>query len=460
LIDQALPALSSRAPNADTLAIELEVLTRVQGSIASQLSARPEPHLLAADRGWISELVRTEVQRYHAAAPHLRRPVLDGDGYEWLRRRVLAQVTPLGPLAELLADPLVEEVIVNGHREILVVRDGAQEASGVEFESEEALLTTVQQLLGTGSAHLDRASPMVTATLEDGSRLNAVLPPVALPMAVTIRRHQLARFGSLADLAQAGTLPWELIPLLQAAVRARLSLILSGSTGSGKTTLLRLLIGEVPSFERIITIEDQRELHLRTGTGGRLNTISLEARDANTEGRGEVTIQQLVRNALRQRPDRIFVGECRGAEALDVVDAMGTGHDGSGTTLHANSARDALSRMAALVRRHPAQATADPAAIARELAAKVDLVIHLTRFRQLGGRDHRVIQAVGFVTGQVEGEIPLVDDLCHYVRSRGEWDWIPTRLDELPPKIADKFEAAGVALGGILGAPRAVRLSP
>jgi pilus assembly protein CpaF len=460
LIDQVLPALSSRVPDADTQAIELEVLTRVQGGIASQLSDRPEPHLQAADRGWISELVRAEVQRYHAAAPHLRRPVLDGDGYEWLRRRVLAQVTPLGPLAELLADPLVEEVIVNGHREILVVRDGAQEASGVEFESEEALLTTVQQLLGTGSSHLDRASPMVTATLDDGSRLNAVLPPVALPMAVTIRRHQLARFGSLADLAQVGTLPWELIPLLQAAVRARLSLLLSGSTGSGKTTLLRLLIGEVPSFERIITIEDQRELHLRTGTGGRLNTISLEARDANTEGRGEVTIQQLVRNALRQRPDRIFVGECRGAEALDVVDAMGTGHDGSGTTLHANSARDALSRMAALVRRHPAQATADPAAIARELAAKVDLVIHLTRFRQEGGRDHRVIQAVGFVTGQVEGEIPLVDDLCHYIRSRGEWDWTPTRVDELPLKIADKFEAAGVALAGILGAPRAVRLGP
>jgi hypothetical protein len=116
--------------------------------------------------------------------------------------------------------------------------------------------------------------------------------------------------------------------------------------------------------------------------------------------------------------------------------------------------------MAALVRRHPAQATADPAAIARELAAKVDLVIHLTRFRQEGGRDHRVIQAVGFVTGQVEGEIPLVDDLCHYIRSRGEWDWTPTRVDELPLKIADKFEAAGVALAGILGAPRAVRLGP
>ena len=439
--------------------VESEVLTRVQAGIASRLAQRPETELLASDRGWIGELVQSEIQRYHVAAPHLRSPVLDGAGYERLRRRVIAQVTPLGPLTELLGDPLVEEVIVNGPHEILVVRDGVQEASGVEFASEEALLSTVQQLLGTGSSHLDRASPMVTATLDDGSRINAVLPPVALPMAVTIRRHQLARFGGLADLAQVGTLPWELIPLLQAAVRSRLSLIVSGSTGSGKTTLLRLLIMEVPSFERIITIEDQRELHLRTLSGGRPNTISLEARDPNTEGRGEVTIQQLVRNALRQRPDRIFVGECRGAEALDVVDAMGTGHDGSGTTLHANSARDALARLAALVRRHPAQAQADPAGIARELAAKVDLVIHLTRFRQTDGRDHRVIQAVGFVTGQVEGEMPLVEEVCRYARSRGEWDWRLTRLDDLPHKITEKFDAAGVAPDSLLGTSTSLGVS-
>lgn len=431
--------------------VESELLTRVRAGIAGQLAQRPEAELLASDREWIGELVQAEIQRYHETAPHRHSLVLDGAGYERLRRWLLAQVTPLGPLAELLDDPLVEEVIVNGPKEILVVRDGAQEVSGVEFANDEALLMTVQQILGTGSSHLDRASPMVTATLSDGSRINAVLPPVALPMAVTIRRHQLARFGHLADLAQVGTIPWELIPLLQAAVRSRLSLIVSGSTGSGKTTLLRLLIGEVPAFERILTIEDQRELHLRTASGGRPNTVSLEARDPNTEGRGEITIQQLVRNALRQRPDRIFVGECRGAEALDVVDAMGTGHDGSGTTLHANSARDALARLAALVRRHPAQAQADPAAIARELAAKVDLVVHLTRFRQLDGRDHRVVQAVGFVTGQVEGEMPLVEEVCRYNRSRGEWDWRLSRLDDLPAKIIDKFDAAGVALGGLLG---------
>jgi pilus assembly protein CpaF len=214
--------------------------------------------------------------------------------------------------------------------------------------------------------------------------------------------------------------------------------------------MLRLLIREVPSFERIITVEDQRELHVRTASGGRDNTISLEAREANTEGSGEITIQQLVRNALRQRPDRIFVGESRGPEALDVIDAMGTGHDGSGTTLHANSVRDALARLAALVRRHPAQIRADPSAVAREIATKVDMVIHLGRFRGTDGRDRRVVSALGLVTGQIEGETPVVEEICRYDRARGGWRWSVRRLDDLPTKIADKFESAGLDLNQVV----------
>jgi len=424
----------------------------VQVGITEQLSLRAETRVRVEDRAWIEALVQEEVERYHARAPHNGSPVLDRDSYAILRRRVLFRVTPLGPLTELLADPLVEEVIVNGPHEVLVLRDGIQEAAGVEFASEEELLQTVRQMLGNGSSRLDRASPMVTATLEDGSRINAVLPPVAMPMAVTIRRHQLVRFGQLADLAHANTLPWELVPLFQAAVLARLNFVVSGGTGSGKTTMLRLLIREVPSAERIITIEDQRELHVRSAAGGRANTISLEAREANTEGSGEITIQQLVRNALRQRPDRIFVGESRGPEALDVIDAMGTGHDGSGTTLHANSVRDALTRLAALVRRHPAQVRADPGAVAREIANKVDMVVHLVRFQGPDGRDRRVVGALGLVTGQVEGEIPVVEELCRYERARGEWRWSIGRLDDLPPKIADKFEGAGIDLNLVVAA--------
>ncbi|HVB53332.1 MAG TPA: ATPase, T2SS/T4P/T4SS family [Candidatus Acidoferrales bacterium] len=432
--------------DSDEQIAEARVLTRVQAGITEQLSHRPETRVRVEDRTWIEALVQEEVERYHARAPHEGLPVLDRDSYARLRRSVLFRVTPLGPLTELLADPLVEEVIVNGPREVLVLRDGVQEAAGVEFASEDELLQTVRQMLGHGSSRLDRASPMVTATLQDGSRINAVLPPVAMPMAVTIRRHQLARFGQLADLARANTLPWELVPLFQAAVLARLNFVVSGGTGSGKTTLLRLLIREVPTAERIITIEDQRELHVCAAPGGRANTISLEAREANTEGSGAITIQQLVRNALRQRPDRIFVGESRGPEALDVIDAMGTGHDGSATTLHANSVRDALTRLAALVRRHPAQVRADPGAVAREIATKVDMVVHLTRFRGSDGRDRRVVGALGLVTGQVEGEIPVVEELCRYDRARGDWKWSVSRLDDLPAKIADKFEAAGIDL--------------
>ncbi|MGH7639909.1 MAG: CpaF family protein [Candidatus Dormibacteria bacterium] len=429
---------------------ETSVLARVRSGITDHLAQREETTVAADDRSWIEVLVQQEVERYHARAPHQGVPVLTAPGYERVRRRVLAQVTPMGPFTELLADPLVEEVIVNGPHEVLVVREGVQEEAPIGFRSEEELLQAVRQMLGNGPSRLDRASPMVTATLEDGSRLNAVLPPVAMPMAVTIRRHQLARFGSLADLARAGTLPWEVVPLLQAAVVARLNFVVSGGTGSGKTTLLRLLIREVPASERIITIEDQRELHIQAAPGSRKNTISLEGREPNTEGTGEITIQQLVRNALRQRPDRIFVGESRGPEALDVVDAMGTGHDGSGTTLHANSVRDALTRLAALVRRHPAQVRAEPAAVVREIAAKVDLVIHLARFQGSDGRDRRVISQLGLVTGQVEGDLAVVEELCRYERSRADWHWSVSRLDDLPAKIQDKFLGAGVDLAAVV----------
>ena len=435
---------------ADEQVVEERVLTRVRAGITEQLSQRLETRVRAEDRTWIEALVQKEIESYHARAPHTGAPVLDRASYAMLRRRLLFKVTPLGPLTELLSDPLVEEVIVNGPREVLVVRDGIQESAGVEFASEEELIQTVRQMLGNGSSRLDRASPMVTATLEDGSRINAVLPPVATPMAVTIRRHQLARFGQLADLARASTLPWELVPVFQAAVLARLNFLVSGGTGSGKTTMLRLLIRQVPDTERVITIEDQRELHVRTSGGGRANTISLEAREANTEGSGEITIQQLVRNALRQRPDRIFVGESRGPEALDVIDAMGTGHEGSGTTLHANSVRDALTRLASLVRRHPAQIRADPGAVAREIATKVDMVVHLSRFRDADGRDRRVLGALALVTGQVEGEIPVLEEVCQYDRPRGEWRWRISRFDDLPPKIADKFEGANITLNQVV----------
>ncbi|HVA21961.1 MAG TPA: ATPase, T2SS/T4P/T4SS family [Candidatus Micrarchaeia archaeon] len=425
------------------------MLAAVQSEITAALGRRAGTRLVAQDRSWIRELVDEQLRQYHSRAPLEGLPVLSRVEYRTLGRRVFARVTPLGPLGELLADPEVEEILVNGPKEVLVVRDGRQMAAGIEFDDEEQLVDLVQQHLDHGSTHFDRASPMVTATLEDGSRMNAVLPPVAAPLAITIRKHHLARFTTLDDLVAAGGMPWELMILLRAAVRGRLNIVISGGTGSGKTTLLRVLINEIPANERVITIEDQRELHVRTREGGRPNCISLEAREANVEGQGAITIQQLVRNALRQRPDRIFVGESRGPEALDVIDAMGTGHDGSGTTLHANSVRDTVHRLNTLIRRHPAQARADPAAIAHEVAAKVDLVIHLRRHRDPTGRDRRLVDQVALVTGAVECGWPVVEEVCRHDRGRGRWRWRRLRLDDLPAKVGDKLRTADVDLDAL-----------
>jgi len=438
--------------------VEVVVLAAVQADITARLAARTDMALGGGDRAWLRELVDEHLQRYHGTAPLHGRPVLPRAAYRALGQRIFARVTPLGPLGELLADPTVEEIIVNGPAEVLVVRDGVQVPAGVEFASEDELIDLVQQQLARSATHLDRANPMVTATLEDGSRLNAVLPPVAQPLAITIRKHQLARFTTLQDLVDAGAMPPELAALLRAVVQARLNVVVSGGTGSGKTTLLRVLIGEVAADERIITIEDQRELHVRTAHAGRRNTISLEARDANVEGRGEIAIQQLVRNALRQRPDRIFVGECRGPEALDVIDAMGTGHDGSGTTLHANSLRDALHRLGTLVRRHPTQSRADPGAIGREVAAKVDCLVHLARIRDGAGREWRVVHALGLVTGAVEGDTPVVDEVCRYEPATGGWRWALTRFDDLPPKVGEKLQGVRRDLDALTAALQLRRL--
>ncbi len=458
MIDVRAPAarggISEPAARAETCEpppdqVEGAVLAAVQSAITEVLSRRAGTRLVASDRPWIRELVDERLRQYHARAPLDGLPVLSRAEYRSIGSRVFARVTPLGPLGELLADPAVEEILVNGPKEVLVVRDGRQMPAEIEFDDEDQLIDLVQQHLDRGSSHFDRASPMVTATLEDGSRMNAVLPPVATPLAITIRKHHLARFTSLEDLVAAGAMPWELMLLLRAAVQARLNIVISGGTGSGKTTLLRVLIGEIPLTERVITIEDQRELHVRTRDGGRPNCISLEAREANIEGQGAITIQHLVRNALRQRPDRIFVGESRGPEALDVIDAMGTGHDGSGTTLHANSVRDTVHRLNTLIRRHPAQARADPIAIAHEVAAKVDLVIHLLRTRDPTGRDRRVVNQVAVVTGAVEGGWPVHDEICRHQPTTGRWRWSRVRLDDLPPKVGDKLRAAEVDLAGL-----------
>jgi len=253
--------------------------------------------------------------------------------------RVLLLATGLGPLEPLLADPGIDEVMVNGAGAVYVERGGRLERTGVSFASDADLMHAVERILAPLGRRVDEASPLCDARLPDGSRVNVVIPPLSLTgPCLTIRRFRREGF-SLRDLVGNGTLTAEAADLLALSVAARASILVSGGTGSGKTTTLNALSGAIPGEERIVTIEDAAELRLR-----QRHVVRLEARPANLEGRGEVTIRQLVRNALRMRPDRIVVGEVRGGEALDLLQALNTGHDGSLSTVHANSPADAPGR--------------------------------------------------------------------------------------------------------------------
>jgi pilus assembly protein CpaF len=300
-----------------------------------------------------------------------------------LRERMLLLATGLGPLEALLSDTTVDEVMVNGPREVFVERRGRLEPTDVKFAGEAELLHAIERVLAPLGRRVDEASPLCDARLADGSRVNVVIPPLSLSgPCVTIRRFRRQGF-SLRDLIRGGTLTRELAELLAACVAARASVLVCGGTGSGKTTTLNALSGAIPGSERIVTIEDAAELRLR-----QRHVVRLEARPANLEGRGEVTIRQLVRNALRMRPDRIVVGEVRGAEALDMLQALNTGHDGSLTTVHANSPADALRRLETLALM--AGVGLPHAAVRDQVAGALDVVVHQARLP--GGE--RVVESV------------------------------------------------------------------
>lgn len=322
-----------------------------------------------------------------------------------LRERLLLLTTGLGPLEPLLADPAVDEVMVNGPREVYVERQGQIVATDASFATEAELVHLIERILAPLGRRVDELSPLCDARLPDGSRVNVVIPPLALSgPCLTIRRFRRDGF-SLEDLIRAGTLSREAAELLARCVRARASILVSGGTGSGKTTTLNALSGAIPEGERIVTIEDAAELDLRQS-----HVVRLEARPPSVEGRGEVTIRMLVRNALRMRPDRIVVGEVRGAEALDLLQALNTGHDGSLSTVHASSPRDALRRLETLTLMAD---VALPHAVVREQVAEaVDLVVH----QQRGGDGSRVVRAIEEVVrdgGEAVLRPLLVSDAVH-----------------------------------------------
>jgi pilus assembly protein CpaF len=298
--------------------------------------------------------------------------LLGAEDREALVARVLRDTVGLGPLEDLLADPTVEEVMVNGPRQVYVERGGRIEAVEAGFADEEELRNAIERILAPLGRRIDELSPMVDARLADGSRVNAVIPPLAIDgPALSIRRFGATRPGP-RELLEMGTLTEFQLKQLEEAVAGRRSVLVSGGTGSGKTTLLGALSGFVSPGERLVTIEDAAELRLQ-----RRHVVRLESRPAGVEGRGEVTIRDLLRNALRMRPDRIVIGEVRGAEALDLLTALNTGHRGALSTVHANSPADALARLETLALM--AGLGLPHEAIAAQVRRGIDLVVHLER---------------------------------------------------------------------------------
>jgi pilus assembly protein CpaF len=325
--------------------------------------------------GSLTDQVRALVEQEAAALAEAERVELC--------ERVVLLASGLGPLDPLLCDPEVDEVMVNGPGEVFVERRGRLERAGVRFESPDELMHAIERILAPLGRRVDEASPLCDARLADGSRVHVVIPPLSLSgPCLTIRRFRRQGF-SLRDLVRGGTLSGPAAQLLALCVAARASVLVSGGTGSGKTTTLNALSGAIPGGERIVTIEDAAELRLR-----QRHVVRLEARPANLEGRGEVTIRTLVRSALRMRPDRIVVGEVRGGEALDMLQALNTGHDGSLTTVHANSPEDALRRVETLALM--AGVGLPHAAVRDQVASAIDLVVH--QARRPGGA--RVVESV------------------------------------------------------------------
>lgn len=313
-----------------------------------------------------------------------------------LMHDVLNEAIGLGPLEALLADHAVTEIMVNRHDQIYVESHGRIHPSPVVFSSEQAVLRIIERIVAPLGRRIDESSPMVDARLHDGSRVNAVISPIALKgCCLTIRKFPVQRL-SMQDLVDLGTMDQYMSQFLEICVRQRCNIIVSGGTGSGKTTLLNVLSNAIPADERIITIEDAAELQLN-----HVHCVSLEARPANTEGRGRIEIRDLVRNALRMRPDRIVVGECRGSEAFDMLSAMNTGHEGSLTTLHANTPRDALSRLETMILM--AGMDLPLSAVREHIAASVHFIVQQSRLSS----GQRVITSIVEVTGIESGRIQL-----------------------------------------------------
>ena len=360
----------------------------------------------------------------------------------WERDQIIVEIQHetfgLGPIEPLIRDPTVSDILVNGARDVFVERRGKLEETEVVFRDDAHLLQIIERIVSQVGRRVDESSPMVDARLPDGSRVNAIIPPLALDGPIlSIRRFAVDPYR-MEDLLAFGTLTPALAEILPAAVRARLNILISGGTGSGKTTLLNVLSDAIPSSERIITIEDSAELQLQ-----QRHVVRLETRRPNIEGKGTVTQRDLVYNALRMRPDRIIVGEVRGAEVLDMLQAMNTGHDGSLSTVHANSARDALSRIETMVM--ISGLAISVVALREYISSALDMLIHLARLSDGTRKVVRVSEVVG-----MEEAVITTQDIFLFEQQGIDKDGRVLgfhRATGVRPKFTERLIRAGIELG-------------
>ena len=405
----------------------------IQGMDMSAIGSMAPAELQAEARRAMEELCR------------LSPGLLSSQEREALIEEVLNETFGLGPLEELLSDASISDILINGPKLIFVERYGRLEESSVTFQDEAHLLRIIRRIVGRVGRHVDESTPMVDARLADGSRFNAIIPPLALDgSTVSIRR-----FGSqplkIGDLVAKHALTHEMVQFMEACAKARINIVVSGGTGSGKTTLLNSLSAFIPSDERVVTIEDAAELRLQ-----QRHVVRLECRPKSSEGTGAVTTRDLVSNALRMRPDRIVIGECRGPETLDMLQAMNTGHAGSMTTIHANDTRDALGRMEMMV--GMAGFELPMWIIRRQIANAVEIIIQAAR---LTGGPRKIIK-ISEITG-MEGDIISMQDIFVFRQTgldesgKAQGQFMATGIR---PNLLEKLAGVGIRLPPSLFEPR------
>ena len=401
-------------------------------------------HRTLINRMDLTKLQQLTQEQVHAEVSRLAEAVLAQEAMplsvserERLVNDVQHELFGLGPLEPLLKDPTISDILVNSHKTIYIERRGKIERTNVQFKDDEHLMRVIERIVSSVGRRIDESSPMVDARLQDGSRVNAIIPPLSIDGPVV----SIRRFGSdplkMSMLIDYNALTKDIADMLQMVVTARLNILISGGTGAGKTTLLNALSAYIPENERIVTIEDSAELQLQQP-----HVVRLETRPPNIEGRGEVTQRDLVKNALRMRPDRIVIGEVRGGEAIDMLQAMNTGHDGSLTTVHANTPRDALARLETMIQMTGMRLS--DRAMRQQIASALNLVVQVARMSD----GSRRVTSISEITG-MEGETITMQEIFQYERTGVDKEGTVLgrfRPTGIRPRFAERLKASGLQL--------------